>query len=190
MRSFSFSNFNKKQRKQSVKDFSRIALFGLFLATALCLVSPFAGLWVATASVMTGCLAGAVKFSDHVVRSKAEYDASFSRATKIRERIANLDCICLMSKNNHRHNHARGYRRGASSKTSTGGNSSDGGSDPDQGEPPDPDHPSILTHHLLTHLKTFSKTQEKNSFTSLRRVLRSLGCCCLPTHQRFEEVVA
>jgi len=68
LRGFSFSNFDAKRRRKLAEDIKSLALVKLGISAVLFLLNPFLGIWVGTAGLMLGGLAGGVRLSGAILR--------------------------------------------------------------------------------------------------------------------------
>jgi len=163
LRSFSFSNFDAKRCQKLVEDIKAMALVKMGIAGVLFLINPFLGIWLGTAGLMLGGFAGGVRLSYAISQHNFRAKNTGVRAQIIRSM--------------HVHNHARDYRRGASSTAIAGGGSddSDGGSDPDSSDPPGPNLSFLVTPFHNSSLKP-------NSFLSPWRLGYVLDCWRLLCH--------
>lgn len=166
MRGFSFSNFDEKREQKLVQDFKSLAIAKLGIAGVLFLINSLLGLWVGTAGLMVGGLAGGVHLSGTVLRS------NFRRVNSTGFRVKAFRQVRTP-------NRARAYRRGTS--RTAGGKS--GGSSGDDGGDSGGDPPSSNTYpFLVTPFQNFYR--KLNSVLLPWRVWCCLGCWCLPCHNR------
>ena len=158
MRGFSFSNFDAERRRKVAKDIKSMAFVKLGIAGLLFLINPFLGVWVGSAGLMLGGLAGGMSF----VPAFAGKANSYYRNTGLRQKAFRQVRVCNYSR----------ARRSASRSTfakASGGDSSDGGSESDSGDPPGPSFSFPVTPIQYFYKKT-------NSFISPWRLRYVLGC--------------
>ena len=167
MRGFSFSNFDAERRRKLAKDIKSMAFVKMGIAVALFLMNPFLGVWVGSAGLMLGGLAGGMRF----VPAFGGKTNKCSRNTGLRLKTFRQVRVCNYSR----------ARRSASRPAFTsasGGDSSDGGSESDSGDPPGPSFPFLVKPFQYFYRKP-------NSFISPWHVLRGFGCWHLSCNNSF-----
>lgn len=121
----------------------------------LCLLSLPLGIWIGTAGLMLGGLAGGVRLLPTFGGKGNKYSQNKGL------RLKTFRQIHIRNRN-----HARAYRRSSSRPAFTGGGSddSDGGSDSDQGDPPKHSLSFVIPFII------FSKIKKTNNFSSSRHL--------------------
>ena len=179
MRGFSFSNFDAKRRRKLAEDIKSLALVKLGISAVLFLLNPFLGIWVGTAGLMLGGLAGGVRLSGAILRP------SFRRIKNTGFRVKVFRQARVI-------NRARAYRRGASRAAVAGGgkDSGDGGSESDSGDPPGPDFSFPVTLFQKIYRKPNSLLFPWRALPVLAWRGRGSGCWRLLCHAHLIEEVA
>ena len=158
MRSFSFSNFDAKRRRELAGDIKIMVIVKMSIAGVLFLVNPFLGIWVGTAGLMLGGIVGGMRLPDVISRPNFRQAKDTGLRFKVFRRA-------------HVHNHARAQRSASrpSFAHASGGDDSDGGSESDSGDPPGPNFSFPVTPSQNFYRKP-------NSFISPWRLRHTLGC--------------
>jgi hypothetical protein len=168
----SVSNFTAERRRRLSGALDKWAFAEVMVAILLFLISPFAAAWLGASGLMFAGLAGGVRVSDRILRSKARTEKQF-----FRPRNAGL-CVKVFRRMSVRA-HVRAYRsasRPAFACASGSDDSDGGGSESDSSDPPRPSFPFPVTP--FQHF-----AQKLNSFLSSRRSGDAMGCCGLPRWQ-------
>ena len=165
LRSFSFSNFDAKRRRKLAEDIKSLAFVKMGIAGLLFLTNPFLGIWVGTAGLMLGGLAGGMRLPDVNLRPNSRL-------------VKNIALRVKVTRSGRVRNNARA-RRSASRPcidNSSGGDDSGGGSESDSGDPPGPSFSFPVTPFQNFYRKA-------NSFLSPWHLNYALGCWRLLCHQ-------
>jgi hypothetical protein len=126
LHNFSLSNFDATRRRKIEYDLKSLAIVKLGISAALFLINPFLGIWVGTASLMLGGLAGGIHLSGVIFQPNIR-------------RVNNTGLRIKVFRSARIHNRARAYRSASRSSFAhaSGGDDSGGDSESDSGDPPE-----------------------------------------------------
>lgn len=168
--------------QRAYKDYKTVTLVQLMIAGVLFPISSLLGLWIGTAGLMIGGLAGGFRLSDHIVRSMTKTNIKKFRDANVKFRVIKRICSQMNV-----HNHARAKRsmsRSTFSHASGGDSSDDGGSGSGDSDPASDS--SALTFPFVFQILKFLKT---DSFTSSWQ-FKNHDCCCLSRNLSVMEAAS
>jgi hypothetical protein len=171
LQGFSFSNFDTIRQRYIVTNFLVMAIAKIGIAGILFLINPFLGIWVGSAGLALGGLAGGIRLMPTFGGKASKCFQNTGLRLKLfrQVRISNRARTARSS---------RSASRPAFTNAS-GGDDSGGDSESDSGD--SSDQPGL---NLSFHVTPFQELYRKlNSFLSLRRLSCDLGCWRLPCHQ-------